>query len=103
MIEIIIVVNDRPIRRVAVYNRGPVGGPDGASYDPGDHQGGPGLRRYDWEVIGTGLDRRGHVLHRRADGVEELCADVLDDLAERMRATRTMEQADTWHTDDPEG
>lgn len=104
MIEVIIVVNDQPIRRVAIYNRGPVGGPNGDSYDPPDHEGGGGLRKYDWETTqGHRAGSRGDLLHRRSDGAELLCADVLQAVADRIRQTRTMEQAPTWKTDDPEG
>jgi hypothetical protein len=87
MIEVIIVSNGKPLRRVAIYNRGPVGGPDGDSFDKGDHEGGPGLRRYEYHVLSTRPPAKvvstGTVLHARRDGAERLCATVLDDLIDK--------------------
>lgn len=104
MIEVIIVTNNQPIRRVAVYNRGPVGGVDGESYDPGDGPGGSGLRRYEWQIIdGKGPATYGDLLHHRSDGAEQLAAAALEAVAEHIKLTRTFEQSATWQIDDPEG
>lgn len=107
MIEVAISTNGHPLRRIVVYNRGPVGGADGQSYDKGDDYAGGGLRKYEWQII---VDQAktdiGEVLHARRDGIEELVARVLTDVAERVmltrdmaRITRSNEQADTWHVE----
>jgi hypothetical protein len=116
MIEVILVTNGHPIRRVAIYNRGPAGGADGASYERGDGPGGDGLRRYEWRVVDDAIrwsstpspptavmPLSGEVLHRRGDGADQLCADVLEAVARQGKLVPTNERADAWQVDDPEG
>lgn len=69
-----IKINREVIDEVRIRNRGPVGGPDGASFDPGDYEGGNGLRQYEWN------SRRGSgsLLHSRGDGAVALAAAVLE-------------------------
>ena len=73
MLEVVITVNDIVIRRVAIYNRGPVGG----VYENGDHPTGGGPRHYEYESGHLA----GEVIHARREGADVLVASVLDEIA----------------------
>lgn len=71
MIRVIIDVNGKTIDNIHIVNRGPIGG----IYADGDHEGGDGVRRYEWTSINGGS---GEVQHARGDGAHALVARVLD-------------------------
>lgn len=75
-LEVVIAVGGRVLHHVRVVNRGPIGG----VYEPGDSEGGNGIRVYDWEA----KPYAGQVTHRRSDGAVVLAEVVLAELDEQI-------------------
>lgn len=78
-----ITINEHTVMCCEVINRGPCGGPDGASFERGDAEGGDGLRRYEWRITSPAGDQHGEVLHARGSGARELAVRVLSDITDQ--------------------
>lgn len=87
MMRIRIDINNEPLHTIHVVNRGPIGGADGESFEPGDSEGGDGERLYEWST----KNMTGVVTHWRGDRALTLAQVVVADIINRQKLAALIE------------